>query len=57
MQKCWCQKGIIPKVTQQLIWEYSYAFTAVCPEAGNICPLIMPHADSEAMTIFLKTLS
>jgi transposase len=57
VQKCWCQKGIIPKVTQQLIREYSYAFSAVCPETGNVCSLIMPHADAEAMSVFLKTLS
>lgn len=57
VQKCWCQKGIIPKVTQQLIREYSYAFSAVCPETGNVCSLIMPYAGSEAMNIFLKILS
>lgn len=57
VQKCWCQKGIIPKVTQQLIREYTYAFSAVCPETGNVCSLIMPHADNEAMSIFLKVLS
>lgn len=57
VQKCWCKKGVIPTVTQQIIREYSYAFSAVCPETGNICSLIMPHADSEAMNIFLKTLS
>jgi transposase len=57
VQKCWCQKGIIPKVTQQLIREYTYAFGAVCPETGNIFSLIMPYADSQAMNIFLKLLS
>lgn len=57
VQKCWCQKGIIPKVTQQLIREYTYAFSSVCPETGNICSLIMPYADSEAMSVFLKVLS
>lgn len=57
VQKCWCKKGIIPKVTQQLIREYSYVFSAVCPETGNICSLIMPHANREAMSIFLNTLS
>lgn len=57
VQKCWCQKGIIPTVTQQLIIEYSYAFSAVCPETGDVCSLIMPYADSEAMSIFLQTLS
>lgn len=57
VQKCWCQKGIIPKVTQQLIREFTYVFSAVCPETGEMCSLIMPHADSVAMNIFLKTLS
>ncbi|HLL44654.1 MAG TPA: IS630 family transposase [Segetibacter sp.] len=57
VQKCWCRKGIVPKVTQQLIREYSYAFTAVCPQTGDTCSLIMPHANSEAMTIFLQTLA
>lgn len=57
VQKCWCQKGIIPKVTQQLIREYTYAFSAVCPETGNIFSLIMPYADSQTMNIFLKSLS
>ena len=57
VQKCWCQKGIIPKVTQQLIREYTYAFSAVCPETGNMCSLIMPYANSEAMNVFINTLS
>jgi transposase len=57
VQKCWCQKGVIPKVTQQLIREYTYAFSSVCPETGNLFSLIMPYADSQAMNIFLKLLS
>lgn len=57
VQKCWCQKGVIPKVTQQLIREYTYAFSSVCPETGNLFSLIMPYADSQAMSIFLKLLS
>jgi len=57
VQKCWCMKGIIPTVTQQLVREYTYVFNAVCPETGNSCSLIMPVANTEAMNIFLKTLS
>ena len=57
VQKCWCKKGIIPKVTQQLIREYTYAFSSVCPETGNLFSLIMPYADGQAMNIFLKLLS
>lgn len=57
VQRCWCMKGVIPSVKQQLIREYSYLFTAVCPENGTTCSLIMPKADTNAMDIFLKTLS
>ena len=57
VQRCWCMKGVIPAVKQQTIREYSYLFTAVCPENGMTCSLIMPIADTQAMNIFLKTLS
>lgn len=57
VQKCWCKRGVMPYVTQQQIREYTYAFTAVCPETGDSCSLIMPYADTDAMGIFLETLS
>ena len=57
VQKCWCMRGIIPAVQQQLIREYSYLFTAVCPQTGTTCSLVMPVANTEAMNIFLKTLA
>jgi len=57
VQKCWCKKGVIPKVTQQLVREYTYVFSAVCPETGELCSIIMPYADSQSMNIFLNTLS
>lgn len=57
IQRCWCMKGIIPSVKQQLIREYTYVFNAVCPETGNTCSLIMPTADTETMGIFLETLA
>ena len=57
IQRCWCMKGIIPSVTQQLIREFTYVFNAVCPQTGNTCSLIMPTADTLTMEIFLKTLS
>ena len=57
VQKCWCMKGMIPSLKQQLIREYSNLFTAVCPETDSTCSLIMPLANTETMDIFLKTLS
>lgn len=57
VQKCWCKRGVVPTVTQQQIREYTYVFSAVCPETGNLCSLIMPYADTETMNIFLQTLA
>lgn len=57
VQRCWCQKGKIPAVTQQLVREYTHAFSAVCPETGKVYSLIMPFANSEAMNTFIKELS
>lgn len=42
---------------QQLIREYSYLFSAVCPQTGAACSLVMPVANKETMEVFLKTLS
>jgi hypothetical protein len=50
-------KGIIPSVKQQLIREYTYLFSAICPQTGESCSLIMPVANMETMDIFLKTLA
>ena len=57
VQRCWCMKGVIASVKQQLIREYTYLFTAVCPETGESCSLIIPTADTETMDIFLQTLA
>ena len=57
VQRCWCMKGVIASVKQQLIREYTYLFTAVCPETVESCSLIMPTADTETMDIFLQTLA
>jgi transposase len=57
VQKCWCKKGITPKVTQQLVREYTYVYSAVCPETGNLFSLIMPYANCESMSVFLDQLS
>ena len=44
-------------VGKQLIRQYTYAYTAVCPETGETYSLILPYADSDSMSIFLEKLS
>lgn len=57
VQRCWCMKGLIPTVNQQLLKEYSYLFTAVCPKNGTTCSLEMPFVNTITMDIFLRTQS
>lgn len=57
LQKCWCLKGVIPTAPQQVIREFTFVFTAACPETGKTCSLILPRADTETMNLFLLTLS
>ena len=44
-------------VNTQIVREYTHVFSAVCPHDGDSFSLILPHADTEAMKIFLEELS
>lgn len=57
VQRCWTLKGLQVKVTQQLVREFIYAFSALCPQTGDLTSLILPRADTEAMNLFLQVLS
>lgn len=52
--KCWVAKGMRATVTQQMIREYIYAYTCVCPETGENYSIISPVNNTEAMNVFLK---
>jgi transposase len=54
---CWAPAGVRPVIPAQIIRQYTYAFSAVCPHDGESFSLIMPYADSEAMEIFMKRMS
>jgi transposase len=57
VQRCWTIKGIKVKVKQQQIREFIYAFSALCPQTGQLTSLILPNADTDSMNLFLKVLS
>jgi len=50
---CWVPKGFRAIVSQQLIREYIYAYTCVCPETGENYSIISPVNNTEAMNVFL----
>lgn len=41
----------------QMIREYTYVYSAVCPRTGESLSLILPYADTESMMIFMRELS
>lgn len=57
LHRCWMPQGVRAIVGKQLIRQYTYAYTAVCPETGETFSLILPYADSDSMSIFLEELS
>ncbi len=57
LKRCWVGAKDRALVGQQLIREYIYAYTAVCPATGENFSLILPWADTGAMNIFLSEFS
>lgn len=45
------------KVGNQIIRKYTYAYSAICPETGESCSLILPYANTVCMDIFMQALS
>ncbi len=56
-RRAWAPPGIRPRVPQQLVREYIYAYVAVCPGIGRMTALILPYANTEMMNMFLVHVS
>ena len=56
-RSCWARKPVRPTVGTQLVREYVYIFGAVSPKDGQHDSLVLPFANTEAMSVFLKELS
>jgi len=52
--RCWVARGTRAIVRQQMIREYIYAYTTVCPETGENYSIISPLNNTQAMNIFLE---
>ncbi len=52
-RRCWAPLPMRPLVGHQIVREYVYAMTAVCPHDGTLTSLVMPWVDAETMSIFL----
>jgi hypothetical protein len=54
VRRAWSPLGIRPQAPRQVIRTYLYVFTAVCPALGRMTSLILPWANTEMMSIFLR---
>lgn len=55
--RCWCPKGFRPVLHKALEREYTYVYSSIAPITGDNFSLILPYADNESMSLFLKELS
>lgn len=55
--RCWAPAGCRPEVSQQRVREYTHVFGAVCPHDGQLATLILPEANTQAMSCFLAEVS
>lgn len=54
---CWSPPGIRPLAPSQFVREALYVFAAVAPSIGKLCTLVLPHANTEMMNLFLEHVS
>ena len=53
----WAEKGSRPRALKDLRYEWAYLFGAVCAERGVGAALVLPHANTDAMTLHLVEVS
>jgi len=56
-RKCWAPKGTRPIVPSQLVRQFLYVFSVVCPMTGSNFSLILSDTDTTMMNIFLSEIS
>ena len=57
LTRLWARKGTRPRAPRDCRYSWAYLFGAVCPERGVGAGLVMPYADTQAMTAHLAEIS
>ena len=52
-RRCWAPLPLRPIVGQQIVRQFVYGLAAVSPLDGELCSLVLPWVDAEAMSLFL----
>ena len=55
--RCWAPLGCRPQVPTHRVRQYTHVFGSVSPQDGELISLILPHADTAAMSLFLAEVS
>lgn len=55
--RCWAPSGCRPEVPTPRVREYPHVFGSVSPHDGERISLILPHADTTAMSLYLAEVS
>jgi len=53
----WAERGSRPRALKDLRYEWTYLFGAVCAERGVGAALVLPYANTHAMTLHLAKVS
>lgn len=57
MTYTWAPRGSRPPAPRDTRYEWAYLFGAVCPDRGIGAALVLPHVNTEAMTLHLAEIS
>jgi len=52
-RRCWAPWPLRPVVGHQIVRQFVYGLAAVSPLDGQLCSLVLPWVDAEAMSLFL----
>ena len=55
--RCWAPSDCRPQVSTHRVRQYTHVFGSVCPQDGELISLILPDADTEAMSFYLAEVS
>jgi transposase len=57
MSGCWAPPGVRPEIPMKFTRQYLYGFCAVSPVDGRMVSLVLPWANTQAMSVFLDEVS
>ncbi len=57
LTRIWAERGTRPRAPRDTRYIWSYIFGTVCPERAEAAALIMPHADTQAMSAHLAEIA